>query len=262
LAAHAINEPIASLCADYPGALLFRMNGVLCPPMQVHSIDIVNGVATFSQSDYRLKRHAHFPIEVVFSLSGQLTIETDRTPYHNIQSALIDSHVPHTFSCLNGQCQLYFIDPTSAAGRHLRQHYLDEGKKQVLIDGLDAAHFPETHIHPFLTDRSGLTGMDSRIARCVEWINANYCGDRIHLAKLSEIVFLSESRLAHLFRQQVGISIRQYILWKKVELAVARALEGCSLTDCAYTAGFADSSHFIKTFQKMFGIYPSFALKK
>jgi len=59
----------------------------------------------------------------------------------------------------------------------------------------------------------------------------------------------------------MNISIRQYILWKKIEIAATKSQTGHSLTESAHYAGFTDSSHFIKTFKKMFGVRPSFAMK-
>lgn len=227
----------------------------------INYINTNNGVAGFSQKDYQLKRHAHFPIEVAFALSGQLAIETDTHQYANIQSAIINSNVPHTFSCLNGECQLYFIDPVSYVGKNILKSYLGHNK-DILIDRVEIELFKENDILAFENQDLVLTDMDCRIQCCLDWINSNYSTDGINITMLSEIVFLSESRLSHLFKKHVGTSVHQYILWKKTEMAMKHALEGFSLTDCAYSSGFADSSHFIKTFQKMFGIYPSFATKK
>ena len=229
--------------------------------MHINYFDSNNGVAGFSQKNYQLKRHAHFPIEVAFSLSGQLTIETDTHRYANIQSAIINSNVPHTFSCLNSECQLYFIDPVSFVGKHILTSFLSRNE-DILIDQVQVEPFRENHILAFENQQLALNGIDSRVQRCLDWIKENYSTDGINIAMLSEIVFLSESRLSHLFKKQVGTSVHQYILWRKIEMAIKHALEGFSLTDCAYSSGFADSSHFIKTFQKMFGIYPSFAVKK
>jgi AraC-like DNA-binding protein len=229
--------------------------------MKINHFDIDNGVAGFSQGDYQLKRHAHFPIEIVYSLSGQLNIGTDRHQYTNIQSAIINSNVPHTFSCLNGECQLYFIDPTSHAGKNILKTYLSQGEDMVLNNMIDLDHFKEAYIFPSETKNTDAGNLDSRVQQCINWIKENYSIEGINIAMLSDIVFLSKDRLAHLFKKQVGISIHQYILWRKIEMAIKHGIEGHSLTDCAYSSGFADSSHFIKTFQKMFGIYPSFALK-
>jgi AraC-like DNA-binding protein len=59
----------------------------------------------------------------------------------------------------------------------------------------------------------------------------------------------------------MGISVHQCILWKKILLAVQRTREGYSLTEAAHDAGFSDSSHFNKVFNKMFGVNPFFVLK-
>lgn len=230
--------------------------------MPITYFNIEKGVAGFSQKDYQLKRHAHFPIELAFTLSGQLNIKTIHQQYTNIQSIIINSNVPHSFSCLNSECQLYFIDPTSNAGEHIEKYYFSKSKDIVLIDRTEAEHFKETHILAFEKNNLHLNERDRRIQHCLDWIDANYSIEGIQLSMLSEIVFLSESRLAHLFKEQIGIPIHQYILWKKIEMALKRSLEGFSLTDSAYFCGFSDPSHFNKTFKKMFGIYPSFANKK
>jgi len=227
--------------------------------LHVNYIDTDNGVACFSQKNYQLRRHAHFPIEVVFTLSGHLNIDTDAHQYKDIQSAVIDSNVPHTFNCLSGECLLYFIDPTSHAGKDISRCYLNGRQDLIAVNMAEVEQFKKKYTeirHPRSND------MDSRVQSCLDWIKTNYATEGINIGMLCQSVYLSESRLAHLFKKEVGISVHQYILWKKVEMAVKHALEGSALTECAYSSGFADSSHFIKTFQKMFGIYPSFAVKK
>lgn len=230
--------------------------------MPINYLDIKNGVISYSQKDYSLSRHAHFPIEVVFSLSGALHIETDDHQFSNIRSVLINSNVPHTFCSRNGACQLYFIDPGSKAGVHLLNHFFGRGEEIVLTDGMEAEGFVKDHIDAYENGNLNLKNRDSRIQACLDWIQANYSTEGIKLSMISEVVFLSESRLAHLFREQIGISIHQYILWKKIEMAMKHYMEGCSLTDCAYASGFSDPSHLNKTFRKMFGTYPSFENKK
>ncbi len=230
--------------------------------MPITYYDIENGVGGFSQKNYQTKHHVHFSIEAAFSLSGALNIKTSEHHYTNIQSAIINSNVPHTFSCLNSECQLYFIDPTSTVGNKILEDYFNGGEDMVLINNVNAGDFREEHLLNLNKKDLYLKGRDERIQCCLNWLKENYSIERINISMLSKIVFLSESRLAHLFKEQVGISIHQYILWKKIEMAVKRMLEGFSLTDSAYSSGFADSSHFNKTFKKMFGMYPFFVVKK
>lgn len=230
--------------------------------MNINYFDIEHGVVGFTQKHYQLKRHAHFPIEVAFALSGSLHITTDDQAFTRVQSVIIHSNVPHTFSCVRSECQLYFIEPGSNTGKNILKQFFNGRKETVLIDVVEKEHFKEDFIDAFQHQQSRPGAMDKRIQRCLDWIKQNYSTEGINISMIAEIVFLSEGRLAHLFKEQVGISVHQYILWKKIEMAVKHGMEGFSLTECAYHAGFADSSHFIKTFQKMFGIYPSFAFKK
>lgn len=66
----------------------------------------------------------------------------------------------------------------------------------------------------------------------------------------------------HLFKEQVGIPIRRYILWTRLQVSVQHVLQGETLTQAAHSAGFADSAHFSRTFSDMFGIRPSDVLIK
>lgn|SRR5690606_10994079 len=103
---------------------------------------------------------------------------------------------------------------------------------------------------------------DERIRVCLDWIGTNFSTEGLNVKKVAEIALLSDSRLAHIFREQTGISVFQYILWKKVEEAILLSQEGFSLTQCAHSLCFTDSSHFTRTFKNMFGVSPYFALKK
>lgn len=72
---------------------------------------------------------------------------------------------------------------------------------------------------------------------------------------------LSVSRLQHLFKDELGLSLSQYLLWLRVGKAVQLLERGVSLTEAAIAAGFSDSAHFSRTFRKMFGQRPSAMLK-
>ena len=62
------------------------------------------------------------------------------------------------------------------------------------------------------------------------------------------------------FIEQTGVRFRPYVLWQRMERAVAEYAAGATLTDAAYAGGFADSAHFSRTFRRMFGL-PAAALR-
>ncbi len=81
-----------------------------------------------------------------------------------------------------------------------------------------------------------------------ETLEAGIMGD------LCGIAFLSESRLSHLFRKQVGISIASYIMFSKLIKAYKYMLLGENITQAAIHSGFSSSSHFATVNKKLFGI--------
>ena len=77
------------------------------------------------------------------------------------------------------------------------------------------------------------------------------------LAALAEFTGLSPGRFMHAFTETVGIPLRPYLRWLKLERAAAALAGGASLGEAAYGAGFADAAHMSRTFLRMFGVSPS-----
>ena len=96
---------------------------------------------------------------------------------------------------------------------------------------------------------------DRRIAEILQIIQR--CPE-IRAAELAPIVGLSTSRLHHLFKLQVGVSIGTYV--KKIQLERARKLlltTHRSLKEIRNEVGIADASNFVRHFKEWFGISPS-----
>ena len=68
--------------------------------------------------------------------------------------------------------------------------------------------------------------------------------------------FVTE-RLQHLFRDQVGVPIRRYLLWHRYLTALSLLADGASVTRAAHAAGFADSAHLTRTAVRMNGFTPT-----
>ena len=68
-------------------------------------------------------------------------------------------------------------------------------------------------------------------------------------------------RFNHLFRAEMGASLRSYRVWSQVRLAMAGLAVSPRLTDAALHGDFADSAHFSRMFRQTFGMTPSSVLK-
>ncbi|WP_194820056.1 helix-turn-helix transcriptional regulator [Nocardia sp. XZ_19_385] len=79
----------------------------------------------------------------------------------------------------------------------------------------------------------------------------------IRFRDLARAVHLSESRLAHVFSAELGLPVRPYIRWLRLQRAVELSATGQSLTAVAHGAGFSDSAHLNRVCRRMFGARPS-----
>jgi AraC-like DNA-binding protein len=82
-------------------------------------------------------------------------------------------------------------------------------------------------------------------------------GGDTSLASLAAVVGLSPGRLMHVFTESIGVPLRPYLLWLKLQRAAAAVSTGVPLGEAAHLAGFADAAHMSRTFRRTFGVPPS-----
>lgn len=58
----------------------------------------------------------------------------------------------------------------------------------------------------------------------------------------------------HRFVQEFGLPFRRYLLWQRLQRAAQALQGGCTATESAHEAGFADAAHLARTLKSMFGI--------
>ena len=98
--------------------------------------------------------------------------------------------------------------------------------------------------------------LDERVRHAIARVRAQG-GERLTLEQIAGEVFLSPSRFAHLFAEEVGLGFRRYQLWRRLCTALRLMGDGRTFTAAAHTAGFADSAHLTRTFKQMFGLTPT-----
>ncbi len=107
--------------------------------------------------------------------------------------------------------------------------------------------------------KGGITGRQLRIV--TDHIDARM--DReIAVAKLADLVGLSEAHFARAFKQTSGQSPHKYVTDRRLERG-KRLLADTpdSIAQIALACGFADQAHFARSFAQVYGISPS-ALRK
>ncbi len=101
---------------------------------------------------------------------------------------------------------------------------------------------------------------DPRIAALLQQIDLRP-DDFERLAVAARLVGVSPSRCRELFRHTAGVPFRRYRLWRRFASVMRELSRGRSLTEAAYSAGFASSAHLSSAFKAMFGLAPSALVK-
>ena len=94
------------------------------------------------------------------------------------------------------------------------------------------------------------------ISRVCKYIQEHLCAE-MTLQELAQEGGLSVSQFKYKFKQQTGISPRNYINHLKIEQIKKRIAPGTKFTDLAYEYGFCNSSYFSAVFKKYVGMTPS-----
>lgn len=216
--------------------------------------------------------HAHHAIQITLALSqGKLRFRQPDQDWQAFTAVIVPAHQPHAFEARGELVALIFVEPESREGRMIQERHgaglstLPEGSLDREIAALAIAHrekAPDAKliacaraVIATLASSSALpaSALDKRIERAIEVLRERV-GSTVTLTAIANAVHLSPERFRHLFLQETGIRFRPYVLWLRLELAIASYAAGNSLTESAYAGGFADSAHFSRTFRRMFGV--------
>lgn len=91
--------------------------------------------------------------------------------------------------------------------------------------------------------------------RLVTYID-DHPGENLTLDHLSRIFFVSKYHIAHIFKENLGISVHQHITKKRLAICRDALLGDASITETFLFYGFKDYSSFYRAFKKEYGFSP------
>ncbi|HCQ89522.1 MAG TPA: AraC family transcriptional regulator [Clostridium sp.] len=219
--------------------------------------------------------HIHNSIQITVSIEEKFSVKI-KNNIINESGIIISSNVSHELFGKDGW-QIYFlINPESLFGEKIKRMYMKNKdfyiipenvteairkllkEKYMTID--NKAKYSEfiSEIYSVLSLENYTINhlLDERVDRVLKYIANNNLAE-VSLESLSKNVFLSESRLSHLFKENIGISISSYILNYKLRKAFKLIFEGQSITTSALEVGFYSSSHLTNVCKEKLGMIPS-----
>lgn len=232
-----------------------------------------NGISLFWGTSFHTDPHLHNTLQLVFGIDKQFKLKDAQSEWRAFSAAIIrDRHLHQLDSC--GSIQLFiYLDKDTDYVKKLTEKYLNNqdiaSLDQSEIRNLSTGFFKKLlvqsdckvlmrgcqTIFEHLIGTTGTSVVDERIKKAVLFISQRH--DRqFKVADVAEYVCLSESRLRHLFKQQVGQPIQNFIMWMKVVDSLNMILQGRQLSQSAIDAGFWDSSHMNRSYKELIGLPP------
>ena len=203
--------------------------------------------------------HKHVAYQLIHSHSGsvEVTNEFDKIAAQTILIPPLVSHSIHSSSPLT----LLYLEPHS----YLVERLL-KTKRHQSITILDIIDFPielNQEDKPLIDSLNVLANMsssnvDRRVLLAMQKLDEN--PGVVSVAKAANMSGLSESRLRTIVRNQLGISLASWLIWRKLKSAGDELIKGANLIDASIAGGFTDQAHFTRSMKRMFGITPTTAL--
>ncbi|WNG83623.1 helix-turn-helix domain-containing protein [Mycobacterium sp. ITM-2016-00316] len=215
------------------------------------------GQALYSGPGLGLEPHSGSVWCLAVGVDGPLTVQVGAQRIE-ARTALIPPRLVHHLTT-TGPLVSCYLDPATQRSAACRAQF-DEFRGDIGVQ-----HAAETALLTPPTDDvealrwldiaapSDVRVIDPRIELTAKQVRDDPAA-AVSAAELAASVGVSESRFLHLFRQEIGSSLRRYRLWCRLMRAGAELAAGQNLTTAAAEAGFASPSHLADRFKTTFGL--------
>ncbi|WP_431297888.1 helix-turn-helix domain-containing protein [Tabrizicola sp. BL-A-41-H6] len=219
--------------------------------------------------------HSHHAIQLCLPIQGHAQFKTQPDGEWTIcDGAVITPDMPHVFDAPGSVVVNILFEPESGVGRGVLAKYRTRGLHllssaeahalaspiaKAYFDGADDAQLvslARQAVARFSGVDTPLATAERRVLRAIAEIR-QHLDEPITLPDLARKVGLSPGRLRHLFVAETGVSFRGFVLWERLNKAMAMGFGGSSWTEAAYAANFSDSAHLSRTCRRMFGLAPT-----
>lgn len=213
-------------------------------------------------------RHSHHCVQLVMVTQGTLRIRTGPdAAWRMCGAALVRPGADHEVDARGKTLLIGFVDPESELGTALAERIkgdisrlaATEVRRWRLAVGskLTPARVKRWVRNDLLSGRR-VVKIHPRVRRVLKYVRENLSwGADLSLKTLADVSDLSPSRLMHVFTASVGVPVRPYILWLRLQRASYELMNGVTVTETAHIAGFSDAAHLTRTFRRMLGTTPT-----
>ena len=218
--------------------------------------------------------HRHHCVQLLMTLRGSLLVRNGpEDAWRKCGAVIVQPDVLHEVDARGSTVLIGFIDAESEIGAAFSERVEGDIARVPAhqVARWRAALGPSPNearaqrwLTTFLPHRKRAAAVHPGVRRVLSYLRKQQVVlDGLSLKTLAGIAGLSPSRFMHVFTESVGVPVRPYILWLRLQRAACDLTEGASVTSAAHHAGFSDGAHLTRTFRRMLGATPSdLALRK
>lgn len=131
-------------------------------------------------------------------------------------------------------------------------HFGKDAKIPLCVDDL------VLHINRLVHDQNApkKKAADSSLYQLLLTYIEEHLDENLSLDKLADEFYVSKYHIAHVFKDNMGLSIHQYITKKRLELCREAIQSKMNIKEAYQMFGFGDYSSFYRAFKKEYGISP------
>ena len=208
--------------------------------------------------------HSHLAVHFIAGLDGPVHCVVSGDSF-DADAVFIASDVVHTAYAETGYMLVFLFDTAGSIAEEAQKQYLCGrpyfcGDKETVEKLREIwKNNPPAQADSLITQLLGLdtvgnTLRDERISQVLEYLRSLDEVPEDITAQLCAKVCLSPSRLSHLFKENVGISLHRYLAMDKMRKGYIHFQKYGNITEASMRAGFDSPSHFAATCKRMFGI--------
>jgi AraC-like DNA-binding protein len=205
----------------------------------------------------------------VVALTGTLRIrEGRRARWRRCRGVVVKANAAHEIDASDSLVLMVFVGKESTLGAALTRGVrpavgiVSNGQaarwRRTLGDpkSLDSTRVKRWVGSTLLGNRSSVP-VHPRLEPVIRMLRDDGLGTpKTSLVALATISGLSPSRFGHVFTESMGVPLRPYLRWLRLQRAARELVSGRSITQAAHIAGFADAAHLTRTFRRLLGTAP------
>ncbi len=241
-----------------------------------------------SENTQIYETHCHNYFEIILVLNGNINIVIENNHYTiNTQSAILipplKYHSIYTSESTNYERIIILFSYNSIpveireSIRSLNDAILIQNnsettllneKLKIIISKSDNQFYAPLitsyiteFFYEFLSNKNStlnknISNIDKTINLILEYIES-HINEKISLDEISTALYFSKSTICHLFKEKFKISIKQYILQKKIALAEDMISKGETAINAAVAVGYTNYANFFSAYKKITKKCPS-----